>query len=351
MINILTPMASANLYQTSSDSIYPNLLLEVNNKTLFEFSQQVYSTLHEDKKRIYVIPEDKINEFNLASIINLISENENVIVPLHGETKGAVCSCLMAIDHISLDDELIIASADHYLDEDLDEVVGYFREQNADAGVLSFNSVHPKWSYIQLDDKNRIIQTAEKVAISKHAIAGFFYFKKGRDFVEAAKEQIRKDEQINGKFYLSSCLNEMILLGKKIAYKQLTDNVYHNFYDTHSINIFVNNCSRQDIRKLTDNYIQSFNRKRLADIIGMLHNDVILVDPENDIQGINNASKMLENLFSSVNDLSFFAKNVFIENKTSIIEFELKLDQKLCRGIDVINWSDNKIKSLNAYLY
>ena len=84
------------------------------------------------------------------------------------------------------------------------ELNGYLNKfENSTAGVLTFNSVHPRWSYVKVDNNNFVIESAEKKPISRSAIAGFFYFKKGSIFVQYAKEVIKKEIQINEKFYIS----------------------------------------------------------------------------------------------------------------------------------------------------
>lgn len=48
MITIITPMGGASLYEMSAEFSYPKLLNEVNKKTLFEYSQDIYRSLEEE---------------------------------------------------------------------------------------------------------------------------------------------------------------------------------------------------------------------------------------------------------------------------------------------------------------
>ena len=41
---------------------------------------------------------------------------------------------------------------------------------SCDAGVITFESVHPRWSYVRLDSENRVTETAEKRPISNSRI-------------------------------------------------------------------------------------------------------------------------------------------------------------------------------------
>jgi len=354
MINIIIPMSGSSLYETSSDFMYPKILTEVSNKTLFEYSQEIFSSLDDNKKIIYVVPKDKLNKLGLKTIISIISHGEGEIVPLSGMTKGAVCSALMAIDKINLEEELIIASADHYINDDLQDIVDDFRSKKSDAGVLCFESVHPKWSFVKINSENLIVQASEKIAISRNAIAGLYYFRTGKDFVDAAKNLIRKDNCIDNNFYLSSCLNEMVLMGKKITHRPLSDRVYHNFYDAHAVKAFelAHISGKSNLTELTEKYVKAFDQRSLHDVLAFFDKNASLVDPANSLIGLDAIRNMLLKLFNESNELSFTAKTILVENKKSVIEFELKVNGNTLQGVDIISWNNNdKISALNAYLY
>lgn len=361
MINIIIPMSGKSLYETSTDFIYPKILTEVNNRTLLEYSQEVFSSLKEDYITVFIAPSEKIKNLALDKIIQLVSPSAK-LVALQGMTKGAVCSSLMAVDNLNLDEELIISSADHYLNEDLQDVINRFREVNADSGVLTFESVHPKWSFVKINDDGLVIQAAEKSAISRNAVAGLYYFKRGSDFVEASKNLIRKDNSVDDVFYLSSCLNELILKGKKIVTHHLKESVYHNFYDAHAVKAFevahqkiadiTMDNSTQSLKEMSRKYVSAFDNRSLQDVISFFDSKAILVDPDNHLTGIESIRNMLLNLFSSVQDFKFTANSIMAERNKTIIEFELKIDDKLLRGVDIIEWNiHNKISRLDAYLY
>jgi len=62
-----------------------------------------------------------------------------------------------------------------------------------------------------------VVEAAEKNPISYDAMAGFTWFRRGGDFVTAAQAMLRKDAQVNGNFFISLTLNELILQQKKIG--------------------------------------------------------------------------------------------------------------------------------------
>ena len=106
------------------------------------------------------------------------------------------------------------------------------------------------------------------------------------------------------------------------------------------------------MKELTEKYITHFNDKNLNQAVELLHEDVILTDPANRFSGREQVSDEMKKIFDSSENLSFSAKNVFYdtERQTSIIEFALDLDGVHLEGTDVIQWEDDKIKELRAYL-
>ena len=352
MINIVIPMSGQNLYETNNGFAYPKLLTEVANKTLLEYTLEIYKSINDEHKIVYVAPSEKLNKLGLKSIINTISDKKGKIVALHGTTKGAVCSCLMAIDEIDPDSELIISSADHYIEENLQEVVDNFRSMTCDAGVLTFQSVHPKWSFVLLNDNDEVIQAAEKDPISRNAVAGLYYFKKASDFVSAAKNLIRKDSSIDGSYYLSSCLNELVLDGKIIKVHQLNNSVYHNFYDAHAVNAFGMSLKNDTsiINDFTKQYIDAFNSKYIDEVMQMFEDNASLVEPNETFVGRENIKKRIADIFNSP-ELKFSANAIVCQQNKSVIEFRLTLGDDVIKGVDVIEWSrNNKIAKLTAYL-
>ena len=71
------------------------------------------------------------------------------------------------------------------------------------------------------DDELNIDKIVEKSCISEnpqkdHMVTGTFWFRKGRYFIEAAKELIDKDTRINGEYYVGTSINYLILQGLKV---------------------------------------------------------------------------------------------------------------------------------------
>lgn len=231
MVNVLIPAGGKSMFY--KDGYFPKLMYEVAGKTMLERVVENYQKL-EDCHFTFVFANKDCTEFHLDDSAKILTEPKTNILILDNDTAGALCTCLMAVKIVGNDAPLIIANCDQVIDVDFNEVLTEFRKNGCVAGVVTFESIHPRWSYARVDG-NRVIEVAEKRPISKHAIAGLYYFEKGGDFIESAQQVIYKENELNGKFYISSSLNEIILLGGKVGFFEVARNCYHSFYSPEKI--------------------------------------------------------------------------------------------------------------------
>ena len=225
MINVLLPaMGNSSFFK---ESYFPKMMYEIHGKTMLEMIVEDYEAL-EPKNFIFVFSDEECMKFHLDNSAEMLSDKSKVI-RLRNQTAGALCTCLMAVDQINNDTSLIIGNSDHIIDVDYREVIEYFEEQNADVGLITFPSIHPRWSYAKKKGRE-VVEVAEKRPISKDAVAGFYYYKKGSDFVEAAKKALLKRNSYENRYYISASVNELILSGKKVCYYDIEKEQYKSFY-------------------------------------------------------------------------------------------------------------------------
>lgn len=231
MVNILIPACGKSKFY--EESFYPQNVTEINGKPMIQHIIENYKNIAHIKFNFCFFRKE-CDEFHTDKIASILTDNKCDIVLQENSTEGALCTALLSIDYIGNDNELIIANSDQIIDTDMNTVLQNFRDRNLDCGVISFSSVHPRWSYIRVKGEE-VIETAEKHPLSNHAIAGFYYFRKGTNFIEAAKNVIRKRETYNGRFFISSSINEMILANKRVGYYEIAAEKYHSFYSPEKI--------------------------------------------------------------------------------------------------------------------
>jgi len=350
-------MAGTNTFDVSSDNNFPKILTDLNGKLLIERSSEPFTSLKYNKRIIVAVPKNHIEDYKLDKVLPLLNESIEICA-INNNTQGAVCSAMLAIEHLDMDEPLIISSFEQVLDVDLTSYIDVFLNKKVDAGVLTFESIHPKWSYVRTDENGVVSQAAEKLPISKHAIAGFYFFKNARIFIESAKNMIRNNVLCNGLFYTSHTLNEIILNKGSVLSIPIAKSQYFHIHDQHSLNEYedkiniLNSNLNKTRHQLTLDYIEAFNACSIKKIANLFADEVALNDPSVNIKGKKEVVAYIADLFNNHTLLEFKSNNVLVDNQQSVIEFELVLDSTKLIGTDIICWNaDNKILSINAYLH
>jgi len=174
---------------------------------------------------VFAVRAHEIRRHRIDSVIGLAAPGA-VVVPIAGETAGAACTALLCIRHIDPEAPLLILNSNEYIDIDFRDAIDSFRKRDLDAGVVTFPSIHPRYSHVRLED-GLVVEAAEKHPISRHASAGFTWFRKGGDFIRAAQAMIRKDAQVDGNFYISLTLNELVLRQQRVGAFEIEARHYH----------------------------------------------------------------------------------------------------------------------------
>lgn len=230
-MQILIPLAAKSTFFNSAEFFFPKPLIEISGKPMIELVILNLKSIPGIKKFIFVVNEDDVKKFSLdKTISHAVGDTAVDVIVSKGETAGSLCSCLLAIDKIDLDKPLVIANGDQIFDLHLDDIFCKFKKDDADTGVVIFDSVHPRWSYVGFDENNKPCQFSEKDVISRNAIAGVYYFKSANSFFDAAFDAIRNELTTNDLYYVAPSLNKFILDNKKIITYKINAEKYHSFY-------------------------------------------------------------------------------------------------------------------------
>ena len=211
-MNVLIPMAGAGSRFEKAGYTFPKPLIDVNGKPMI---QVVVDNLNIDAKHIFIVQKKHYENYNLKHMLGLISPNCE-IVQVDSLTEGAACTTLLAEQYINNDEPLIIANSDQYVDWDSNEFMYSMVGDNVDAGLATFTSTHPKWSFAKLDEEGFVCEVAEKKPISDIATVGIYFWKKGSDYVKYAHRMIEKNIRVNNEFYVCPVFNQAIEDDKKI---------------------------------------------------------------------------------------------------------------------------------------
>lgn len=214
MIQIVVPMGGEGRQFAERGYTFPKPLVEIAGQPLIEIVVNNL-TPTADHQFVFVCRQEHLANFALGDVLNLVAPGCR-IVPMGKPTAGALCSVLLAMEHLQHDDELLVANADQWIDAPIDGFLRAARASDWDGAIMTFPNTHPRWSYARTEN-DLVVAVAEKQPISRNATAGLYYFRRGIDFVRGAERILLKNATFSGEFYVAPVYNELILAGKRVG--------------------------------------------------------------------------------------------------------------------------------------
>ena len=210
-----------------SGYLYPKNLTEINGTPMIENVLKGFESIIKNCDQLLLtMRQNEIDKYHTSQVARLLYPQAK-IVSVPNIAQGAACAVLLAASDIDNDEELVVMNGDIIIEQQLMPAIDDFRKRNLDGGAITIESVHPRWSFVKCDENGYMIEAAEKRPISKNATVGIYYYRHGKDYVEAAKNMIRKDACVNGIFYICPAFNELILMQKKLGIYMIDR---HNYY-------------------------------------------------------------------------------------------------------------------------
>lgn len=128
-----------------------------------------------DHRFIFICQREHTEKYDLHNILKRATNNKFEIITIDGVTQGAACTVLTAIDYIdNSEDDLLIANADQFVQTDMRGFINTGREGDKDGMIMTFESTHPKWSFVSVDENDDVMEAVEKKVISNRATVGIY---------------------------------------------------------------------------------------------------------------------------------------------------------------------------------
>ena len=214
--NLLLPIAGRAQRFLDEGYTMPKPLIMVKDKHIIDLAMESINT--EDCNIIFAVRLEHINNFSIDDILKEKFGNDIKIVVIDRVTDGSVSTCLLAKEHINNDLPLIIYTPDVYFQNKFDP---NSISDNLDGFLLTFKANSAAHSYVELDENDMAVRTAEKEVISQNAAVGVYYYKTGKMFVQYAEEMINKNIRTKNEFYICPMYNLIIRDGGKVSISQV----------------------------------------------------------------------------------------------------------------------------------
>ncbi|WP_269611685.1 sugar phosphate nucleotidyltransferase [Prochlorococcus marinus] len=354
MLNIIIPVygqSKDNFSLDSKNSI--SILDHVKDHSILSWSLEHIERFTGDKRYFFISTDEFISHNHIDKVLPLYTDSEVNVIRLRRNTNGMPCAVMMGIDNYNLNEPFLVTSADQYIDTDLESHLKFFDSTSASAGTIGFQSIHPKWSYAELDDENFVTRVEEKVPISQNALSSSYYFSSGNLMVECISDNINRGELINKRFYLAPCLNELIINNKKVAYSKIEKDNYFNFYSNTVKDDFRKYLERNNNKILlfSEEYYKSFNKKNINRIIELMSKSIHLDSPfSNEVIGIKDVTIFYKELFEIKEIIRYSINKIScLDNDSTICQFSLQFKSTRIEGIEILNFENQKISSIQCF--
>ena len=214
--NILIPMAGRGSRFEEQGYTDKKPFIDVNGKPMIH---RVIKNLgmEFDKEYMFILIclQEDFDKYDFTEFEKVIGHNSYDVVILDDVTEGAAQTILQAKDLINDDTPLMTMNSDQLVDWDIERL--FEMCEQFDGVIPCFYGEGNAWSYARTLDNGYVQEVAEKKQISKYATAGYYYWKKGSDFVKYAEQMIKDNSRTNGEFYVAPVYNWAVKDGKRIG--------------------------------------------------------------------------------------------------------------------------------------
>ena len=199
----------------------PKPLIEVNGKPMFINSA---NCMPDADMWIFIIKNKILKNYNIEFLINKNFPFYKIIT-VDETTKGQASSCYLAKKFINNNDEIFINSCDSFIRYNSKE----FENKKLINDAIVFSTIAKKihkdnpnsYGWVKKNEIDKISLSCKRpfnVSFNEQRpIVGSFFYKKGKDFINALEGIFKKKLMINNEYYLDMAIFESINLGLKIS--------------------------------------------------------------------------------------------------------------------------------------
>lgn len=222
---IVVPLAGKGQRFVDAGYVIPKPIIVARDKMIIEWAMEGIETSKSDL--IFIVRAEHVANFSIDKILISKFPSAKIFI-LDKETRGSVETVLYAEHMIDPDSKLLIWCSDVYFklfkDDDDAKFDIEFVGKDVDGCLLTFRSNSPNYSYCLTEKINGVDivkTTREKLVISDKANLGAYYFKRAKDFIDAAKSMVMRNDRTNGEFFIAPVYNYLIEQGKKIISEEI----------------------------------------------------------------------------------------------------------------------------------
>lgn len=223
------PMAGEGSRFQINGNTLPKPLIDVDGVPMFKRALTSFSEVECEKKYTIIIQKKHDLEQDLGAKVRIHLPEANLVI-VEKLTRGPLETCYLASHFLNLDDAVVILDCDLWFKTPayFDQIKKVLCKKSDLVGILTyFESNESKYSYAELKN-GYVLRTAEKIAISTHALIGSYFFSSAKQFLAAAEEILAQPAKTRENEYTVSTIYNYLIshFGKVVA---MPAKEYHSF--------------------------------------------------------------------------------------------------------------------------
>ena len=210
---LILPMAGAGTRFLDRGCDCPKPLLPLHGKPFFYWA----ATSLVDRVPLaglrFVVLQSHVEDYAIdREILSYFPQAQIVILPR--VLPGAVLTCMEGVRGLPEDAAVLFNDCDHLFRCGALETLLRSDAPKPEGLLLSFPASEPRYSFLERDDRGRVIRTAEKEVISGEAICGAYYFRRQADFLRCASRYLTRCRYAES--FMSGVYDELIAEGAAV---------------------------------------------------------------------------------------------------------------------------------------
>lgn len=207
---IVVPMAGAGTRFADAGYTFPKPLVDVAGRPMI---QAALDSLRIDGDFIFLAQKEHIARYSMESLLHLLRPKSTVI-PVDELTEGAACTVALAESHLDVNRPVLVVNSDQVVRWDVGRFI--WSTERVDGLIATHTATHPKWSFVELDQDEKVTRVVEKDPISSLATVGIYWWRSAELLLRSIDEMIASNDRTNGEFYLAPTYNYAITSGAEV---------------------------------------------------------------------------------------------------------------------------------------
>lgn len=208
-IQLVIPAAGlGSRFRVTGETI-PKPLIKVFDIPMVLWVMANFQLLPNDKVILICRVEDSISDLLTRDYPQIAERIE--FVTIDELTDGPATTVMKAIALIDLEEPLVVANSDQFVNSDLQAFLFATTSNTHDGTILTMQASGTKWSYLTRDPiSGNVDLVVEKKEISTEATVGIYGWRKAATFVNSYEEMRSANDRVNGELYVAPSYNYMI---------------------------------------------------------------------------------------------------------------------------------------------